>query len=213
MGRLIKVEPGQPMCADDLLAAAQAMKACRVVAFPTDTVYGLGTTALVKAAQRRVYDAKGRDAFKPLPVLIHSAEEAKRWVQWTPAAEALAARYWPGALTLVLKPTREGERLKLQLEFPTLAVRVPSHPIALALIRAVGGPLAVTSANLSGKPALADGGAVAGGFLEKVEIVIDAGAVSGLESTVVDATGVPVRVSREGALRREDVLETAKAAA
>jgi L-threonylcarbamoyladenylate synthase len=206
MGRIITLKPGEALSEADLKAVGAAARSCRTIAFPTDTVYGLGSTAVIKAALRKLYEIKGRDTLKPLPILVESTEEAKRWVEWTPAAEALASRFWPGALTLVLKPTKEGRLLTFQ-EFPTLAIRVPAHPVALAVIRAAGVPLAVTSANLSGTPALSDGAAVAAAFGSKAEFVIDAGTVAGAESSVVEATGPVVRVLREGGLSRQTLLE------
>ena len=210
MTRVITLEDGRPLAGDDLKAAVAAVKACKIVVFPTDTVYGLGSNGLVKAALRRLYEVKGRDSLKPLPILIHSVDEAKRWVEWTPAAEVLARKFWPGPVTLVLKPTKEGRLLTFQ-EFPTLAVRVPAHPAALSLIEAAGVPLVSTSANPSGKPATGSGAEAAAWFQGKVEVIIDAGAVSGKESTLVDASGPVLRVLREGAVTRDAVLQAAAA--
>src|SRR3989344_5228212 len=86
----------------DVADLAAAVNACKIVAFPTDTVYGFGTTGLIKAGQRRIYQIKGRDAMKALPILVESVEEARRWVEWTPTADALARKFWPGPLTLTL---------------------------------------------------------------------------------------------------------------
>ncbi|MBI4348621.1 MAG: threonylcarbamoyl-AMP synthase [Elusimicrobia bacterium] len=198
------------MAGADLEAAASALRQAKPCAFPTDTVYGIGTNGQIKAGLRKIYEIKAREALKALPILIDSVEAARRWVEWTPAAEALASRFWPGALTLVLKPTKEGRLLTFQ-EFPTLAVRVPAHPVAHALLRASGVPLATTSANRSGLPALSDGAAVAREFASMCEFVIDAGPAGGKESTLVDATSTPVRVLREGALTRQQILEAVSA--
>ncbi|MFA6030385.1 MAG: L-threonylcarbamoyladenylate synthase [Elusimicrobiota bacterium] len=186
---------------------AGALQQGRLFVFPTDTVYGLGTTGLIRAAVRRIYDAKGRDAMKPLPVLIHSTDEARRWAEWTPAAEALARRFWPGALTLVLRPTLEGRRLTTS-EQPTVAFRVPGHPLLRELIEASGVPWASTSANRSGRPAIADGAQAAAEFDGRADFILDGGRTGGLESTVVDATGSP-RVLREGAIPSADILRSA----
>ena len=210
MGRVIVLGPGQDLTGADLEAVANAVRQAKAVGFPTDTVYGIGSTGLVKAAVRKIYEIKARDAMKPLPILIESSEAARRWVQWSPAAEALASRFWPGPLTLVLKPTKEGRLLTFQ-EFQTLAVRVPAHPVALQILRAAGVPMATTSANLSGTPALATGAEVAKAFADRLEFVIDAGPVGGQESTLVDASSTPVRVLREGSLSRSEILEAAAA--
>lgn len=210
MGRVITLGPDSGLSEADAQAAGAAVRQAKIIAFPTDTVYGIGSTGLVKAAVRKIYELKGRDALKPLPILIDSVEAAKRWVEWTPAAEALASRFWPGPLTLVLKPTKEGRLLTFQ-EYPTLAIRVPAHPVALQILRAAGVPLATTSANLSGQPALCVGTEVAEVFADRLELVVDGGPTGGKESTLVDATATPVRVLREGALSRERILEALSA--
>ncbi len=209
MSVLIKLAPGEELAPETLGRVAEAAKACKIVAFPTDTVYGLGSTALIKAALRKIYQIKGRSALKPLPILVPSAQEARRWVQWTPAAELLARRFWPGALTLVLKPTREGRLLTFP-EYQTLAIRAPNHPLLLKLLEASGVPWASTSANLSGSPALAEGSEVAKRFAGLADFILDAGPAPGRESTIVEATNVPVRFLREGAVPREEILEALK---
>lgn len=210
MGRVITLRDGQELAGADLEAVANALKQAKPCAFPTDTVYGIGTNGQIKAGLRKIYEIKGREALKALPILIDSVEAARRWLEWTPAAEALASRFWPGALTLVLKPTKEGRLLTFQ-EFPTLAVRVPAHPVALALLRASGVPLATTSANLTGRPALNIGSEVSAEFASRCEFIVDAGAAGGKESTLVDATSTPVRVIREGALSKQQILEAVPA--
>jgi L-threonylcarbamoyladenylate synthase len=210
MTRVIRLEPGTPLSEPDLREIAEAARGARLVAFPTDTVYGLGTTGLIRAAARRIYEVKRRDSMKPLPILVHSTEEARRWGCWTPAAEALAERFWPGPLTLVLRPTKEGRTLTLA-EFPTVAFRVPDHPLLLSLLRASGVPWASSSANRSGMPELCDGEGVAAEFDGAVDYIIASGRSGGRASTVVDASGAKARVLREGALPREEierVLET-----
>lgn len=204
--KIVRPGPGGKLSPEDLREVSSAVAAGRTAVFPTDTVYGIGTTALVRAAARRLYDAKAREPMKPLPILVHSPEEARRWVVWTPAAEALAARFWPGPLTLVLPPTREGRRLA-PAEFATLGIRVPAHPVILALLEASGVPWASTSANLSGSPALKDGAAAVAAFERTVDFIVDAGTVGGRESSVVDASGARARILREGCLSREEVSD------
>jgi L-threonylcarbamoyladenylate synthase len=192
--------------ADTLKRIAQAAKNSKIIAFPTDTVYGLGSTGLVKAAARRIYQIKERPTLKPLPILVHSTEAAKKWVEWTPAADRLAKAFWPGALTLVLRPSDEG-RILTFAEYQTVAIRVPNHPLLLELIGQSGVPWVSTSANLSGSPALSDGAEVARQFDGLVDYVIDGGRAGGVESTLVDASTLPVRVLRQGALKQEQILE------
>lgn len=206
MSVVIKLKPGEFLPPETLKAVASAAKACKIVAFPTDTVYGLGSTGLIKAAARRIYQIKERPTLKPLPVLVADASAAKRWVEWTPQAELLAGRFWPGALTLVLKPTQEG-RLLTFAEYQTVAVRVPKHPALQQLIEASGVPWVSTSANRSGAPALNDGAEVVRQFESLVDFLIDAGQTPGAESTLVDATQTPVRVLREGSLKSAQIME------
>ena len=184
---------------EQIKAVGAAVRGAKILAFPTDTVYGLGSTGVIKAAARRIYQIKERPNIKPLPVFVHSAEAAKKYVEWTPVAEDLAKKHWPGALTLVLKPTAEG-RLLTFAEYQTVAVRVPNHPLLLKLIEASGVPWVQTSANRSGQPSIDDGAQVVEQFQSAVDIIIDGGKTPGGESTIVDATGAAPRVIRQGAI-------------
>ncbi|MBI3297055.1 MAG: threonylcarbamoyl-AMP synthase [Elusimicrobia bacterium] len=197
---VVSWKPGDPAPAS-FPAIAAAVKRGKLVVFPTDTVYGIGTSALIPGACERIFAAKGRDPAKPLPILVHSTEEARRWVVFTPAAERLAAAFWPGPLTMVLEPTKAGEKLTT-IGATTLAIRVPNHDVLLALLQASGVPWAATSANLSGRPAAKDGAAAAAALGEKAEWVVDAGPADGTESTVVDARALPLSILREGALSK-----------
>ncbi|MFH1726681.1 MAG: L-threonylcarbamoyladenylate synthase [Elusimicrobiota bacterium] len=214
MTRIIRLAPGETLAPEALAEVARAAAAGRIVVFPTDTVYGIGTTALSGSGSRRIYRIKNRDSRKPLPILVHSKEEARRWVEWTPWAEVLAERFWPGALTLALRPTPEGRRLMPGLpELPTLAVRMPAHPVTLSLLSTAGVPWASTSANRSGTPALTEGSEAVEAFSGAADYIVAAGSTGGAESSVVDASGSNVRVLREGALKREEVLKAASEAA
>jgi len=197
MSMTLQPGPGGSLPEQSVQELAEAVRQAKVLAFPTETVYGLGTTALIKAAVRRIYEIKRRDSLKPLPILVHSAQAVRRWACWTPAAEALARRFWPGPLTIALCPTKEG-RILAFAETPTVAFRVPDHPLLLRLLAASGVPWASTSANRSGLPELADGEQVAAEFGGEVDYVLAAGRTPGGVSTVVDASGDAVRVLREG---------------
>ena len=118
------------MSAADAAKAGAAGKGCKLVAFPTESCYAIGSTGLIKAATRRILQVKGRPSFKPFAVMVHSTEAAKTWVEWTPLAAALAAKFWPGPLLLLLKPTAQGRLLT----FPRIPDR--GHPRARARRRA-----------------------------------------------------------------------------
>ncbi len=182
---------------ESIQTLAAAAKACRIIIFPTDTVYGVGSTGLIKAASRRIYQIKARPSVKPLPVLVWSVEEAKKWVQWTEQADKLSKKFWPGALTLVLKPTQQGKILTFP-EYQTVAIRVPNHPLLNEIIKASGAPWVSTSANISGSPALSKGEDVISTFRGVVDYIVAAGNTPGGESSVIDATGKTIRILREG---------------
>jgi L-threonylcarbamoyladenylate synthase len=207
---LFKVSDGR-LDDKDVQTLAQAAKACKIIAFPTDTVYGLGSTGLVKAASRRIYQIKGRSNLKPLPVLIHSTEAAKRWAQWTPLAEILAQKFWPGPLTLVLRHTADGRLLTFP-EYQTVALRVPNHDLLRRLIEASGAPWASTSANISGQPALCEASEVESAFKGLVDFIIDGGKAPGIESTIVDASEDKPRILRQGAISKAQIDEALGAA-
>jgi L-threonylcarbamoyladenylate synthase len=206
MARILRFDPGLFPPEEALREAAQAVRGGGVGVVPTDTVYGIGASAWERPAVLRIYRIKGRDSMKPLPILVHSRREALRWALWTPEAEALAGRFWPGPLTLVLRATSEGRRLSGGGS-ETIALRVPAHEALLAAIERSGVPWASTSANRSGLPALADGASAAREFERDADLVIDGGALPGTESTVADASGPGVRVLREGAVPRGGIEE------
>ncbi|MEK7858946.1 MAG: L-threonylcarbamoyladenylate synthase [Elusimicrobiota bacterium] len=210
MSEIIKVAPGDALPPETLQRVAAAAKGCKIICFPTDTVYGLGSTGLIKAAARRIYQIKDRSTLKPLPILVCSTAEARKWAEWTPAAELLARAFWPGPLTLVLRPTADG-RLLTFAEYQTIAIRVPGLPLLSALLQASGVPWVSTSANTAGKPALTEGAAVTEQFKDQVDFIIDAGSCpGGVESTLVDASGEPVRIVREGAVPSAAILAALK---
>jgi L-threonylcarbamoyladenylate synthase len=170
--------------------AAVELRAGRLVAFPTETVYGLGADATNARAVAAVFAAKGRPRFNPLIVHVASVKAAAALGQLTVPGRKLAAAFWPGPLTLVL-PTADG----------TQAFRAPDHPVALELIR-VSGPLFATSANVSDEPDTLGGDEVLIAFAtrqDELAAVVDGGAVpGGIASTVVDLSVTPARLVREG---------------
>jgi L-threonylcarbamoyladenylate synthase len=174
--------------------AAEIWRAGGLVAFPTETVYGLGADARDDLAVARIFEAKGRPRFNPLIVHVESAARARDYVEWSDAAEIMASAFWPGPLTLVL-PLREGAGLSplVTADLPTLAIRVPAHPVARALLQAFGGPVAAPSANPSGRISPTEAGHVMAGLAGRIEAVVDGGACPvGVESTILGLAGDPV---------------------
>jgi L-threonylcarbamoyladenylate synthase len=194
---VLTVDPKSPETAP-IARAAAVLRRGGLVAFPTETVYGLGANALDASAVRRIFEAKGRPAKNPVIVHVAEVEQARQLVaDWPAAAERLAGRFWPGPLTLVL-PRRDVIPDMVTAGRATVAVRMPAHPIALALIRAAGVPVAAPSANRSTQlsPTLAEH--VLHGLQGRIDLVLDGGPTSGgLESTVLDLTSSP-RVLRPG---------------
>ena len=194
------------LSAADAAKAGAAGKGCKLVAFPTETSYAVGSTGLIKAATRRVLQVKDRSTLKPLAVMVHSTEAAKLWVEWTPLAEALAAKFWPGPLLLLLKPTAQGRLLTFP-EYPTVAIRVPAHPAARAMIAASGVPWIYTSANKSGKPPKLTAADVMTELGADIDLIVDGGAAPAGDPTLVDATGDKPRVTKIGLISAESILE------
>jgi len=189
---------------EQAVRAGAAGKSTKLVAFPTESSYAIGSTGLIKSATRRVLQVKERSTLKPLAVMVHSTDAAKNWVEWTPLAERLAVLFWPGPLLLLLKPTAQGRLLTFP-EYPTVAIRVPSHPVARALIEASGVPWVYTSANKSGQPAKLDAAAVAAELGAQIDLIIDGGAVPAGDPTIVDATGEKPRVTKVGLISAEAI--------
>ena len=193
--RCMYIERVDPASPDPRIIAIAAglLQQGRLVAFPTETVYGLGANALDASAVEGIYRAKGRPAYNPLIVHIAETAYARDIVaEWTTAADALAARFWPGPLTLVL-PKRPNIPDSVTAGLPSVAVRVPSHPVARALLTAAALPVAAPSANKSTEVSPTTGAHVAKSLGDAVDLILDAGPTSvGIESTVVDlSTSIP----------------------
>lgn len=188
--------------------AAEALRAGRLVAFPTETVYGLGANALDAGAVARIFKAKGRSPKNPLIVHVADAPSAAQLVaEWSEAAEKLAHRFWPGPLTLVL-PKREVIPDIVTAGGQTVALRVPAHPVALALIRRAGVPVAAPSANRSSHISPTRAEHVLRDLGGRIEMVLDSGpTMGGLESTVLDLSAAPARLLRPGLITPSQIEE------
>ena len=194
---------------EQMARAGQILLRGGLVAFPTETVYGLGANALDKEAAAKIYAAKGRPSDNPLIVHIADLASLETIAREVPeSAYLLAERFWPGPLTMILRK-KEGVPDTTTGGLPTVAVRMPSHPAALELIRQGGGFVAAPSANTSGRPSPTTAGHVAEDLDGKIDVIIDGGPVGiGLESTIVDLTEpVPV-ILRPGAVNLEMLRET-----
>jgi L-threonylcarbamoyladenylate synthase len=188
-----------------LQAALILLSAGGLVAFPTDTVYGVGTMVNNPAGISRLYEAKARDANKAIAVLLGSVDQLEQLTPRLPdPAKRLAAAFWPGALTLVV-PKRPGLPENLS-PLPTVGVRMPDHTFTRALLQA-SGPLATSSANLSGEASALTAEQVMEQLDGRIELVLDGGKVpGGVASTVVDCTQVPPRILRLGAITEAEIL-------
>ena len=176
-----------------------------LVAFPTDTVYGLGACFNNLKAVGRIYELKQRPLDMALPLLVADIAQMSEVAKVSPVALILARRFLPGALTLVLP------RAKIVPDIiigggETVAVRIPAHPVPIALIRGVGQPIVGTSANITGQPSALTADEVLSQFGDKIDLVIDGGRCpGGVESTIVDITGEVPKLLREGAISRQEL--------
>jgi L-threonylcarbamoyladenylate synthase len=209
MTRTLQVDPVAPL-GEALGEAADVLCRGGLVAFPTETVYGLGADALSPGAVRAVFEAKGRPATNP--VIVHVADHrdvARLTSRWPDVAERIARTFWPGPVTLVaprsdLVPdivTAGGE---------TVALRMPAHPVALALIRAAGRPIAAPSANRSTRISPTTATHVLSQLAGRIDLVLDGGAcAAGIESTVIDTTTDPPAILRPGPVSAEELWDEA----
>ena len=186
--------------------AAAVLARGGLVAIPTETVYGLAAIAFDPAAVRRIFEAKGRPPRNPLIVHVADVEAARPLARdWTPAADLLARRFWPGPLTLVVAK-REIVPDIVTAGGDTVAIRCPAHPVARRLLARLGRPIAAPSANVSLSVSPTTAAHVAGGLGDRVELILDAGPCDrGIESTVVDCTTTPPRILRPGPIGRAEI--------
>ena len=193
---------------EKLKKAGEVLKQGGLVAFPTETVYGLGGDALNKASSQKIYAAKGRPSDNPLIVHISSFEDIYSIVREVPPeAVKIAEAFWPGPLTMIL-PKSDRVPFETTGGLDTVAVRMPSHPVAQRLIAYSGGYVAAPSANTSGKPSPTLAKYVVEDMLDKIDIIIDGGEVGiGLESTILDLTVTPPQILRPGYITQEKLSE------
>jgi L-threonylcarbamoyladenylate synthase len=192
--------------AEVILRAVAALKRGEVIAFPTETLYGLGADALNSAAVDKVFQLKGRDSANPFPVLVADREMLGILVgEVSPLAERLIADFWPGPLTLVLPARKDIPKQLLNLT-GSIGVRISSQPIAAELIKALGRPITATSANPSGKTSARTVEEAKKYFADRIEIYIDGGKLtSKTGSTVAEVVGDTIRVVREGEINRAEL--------
>ena len=186
--------------------AVDVLEGGGVAAIPTDTIYGLAACAFDESAVMKVYELKGRPDGMALPLLLSDGSDAGQCAVDVPdEAWALMERFWPGALTLVLRKTDEVPDI-VTAGMDTVALRVPDHPVPREIARLLGAPITGTSANLSGRPGLTNAAGVRREFGDSVDFVLDGGeAQGGVASTIVDMTQGEVRVLREGAVSWEEI--------
>ena len=198
--RVVTVDPQAPAAAV-LSDAAARLRSGGLVAFPTETFYGLAAAALDPDAIKRIFVLKGRPESKPLLALVDSVVMAESLAHVSAAARVMMARYWPGALTIVLK-ARAQVPAELTAGTGTVGLRASSHPVALGLVQAFAGPVTAPSANPSGGEPPVSAARVLRYFPEGLALVLDGGPTAGGEpSTVLDMTAEPPRVLRQGVVR------------
>jgi L-threonylcarbamoyladenylate synthase len=201
----IRVDPRHPDRAA-IARAADVLRAGGLAAIPTDTLYGLAADVLNPDAVARVFAVKGRSADRALPLVAASAAQVREYFGELPAIGAqLAARFWPGPLTLVLRAP-EGLPEDVTGGLHTVGVRVPAHAVTTALCGACGVPLTATSANPTGEPPTDDPDSVVGSLGDTIDLLVDGGRTpGGAPSTIVDVTGAAPRLIRAGAIGWEEV--------
>jgi L-threonylcarbamoyladenylate synthase len=215
MTEVVRVDRNRPN-PDDIARAAECLRRGGLVAFPTETVYGLGVHALDRDAVRKLFDAKGRPANDPLIVHVAEFGQIAPLVTALPEhAASLAARFWPGPLTLIL-PRAVSIPLEVTAGLETVAIRIPVHPVARALLAAAAVPVAAPSANLFSRPSPTRAAHVVEDLDGRIDMVLDGGATDvGVESTVLDLTVSPPQMLRPGAITLEtlqDVLPAVRVA-
>lgn len=204
-----RIYPINEMTESQMQEAAAMIDGGAVTVYPTDTVYGIGTNAFDEKAIGRIYEIKQRPASSALQILIGTVAQAREIVQWNEPAEKLARAFWPGALTLILRPNEKGQPLRRGFE--GLGLRVPAYAALTRLLERLKNPLASTSANLHGRPVFTNEKELVAFFDGKADLILTGGTLGARASSVLDMTGAEPKLLREDALSRADlekVLET-----
>ena len=205
--KIIKVDPNTPQ-PDVISKAARIIKEGGVIAFPTRYLYGLGAAAINPDAVERVYEIKKRSYQKPLLILVYAREDLSCLVRNVPpAALRIMQRFWPGEITIVLE-AKDTLPVNLTAGTAKIGIRLPQHPVAVALVNAVQGPITATSANLAGKQGCSCIADLDPLITEKLDLILDAGPLQGgVGSTVIDVTTDPPVILREGAVSAKDIFD------
>ncbi|MEZ0248921.1 MAG: L-threonylcarbamoyladenylate synthase [Thermoproteus sp.] len=204
MVKILKVDPLRPRL-EDIAEAASVVKSGGLVAFPTETVYGLGADAFNGEATAKIFKAKGRPADNPLIVHVSSLDQALEVGEFPEEVATIAKRVWPGPITFVVKK-RATLPASVTAGLPTVALRCPAHPVALKLIELAGTPIAAPSANKAGRPSPTEARHVVEDLGDSVDVVLDAGRTFfGVESTIIDATKRPPVLLRPGPFSVEEL--------
>ncbi len=198
--KIVKVKRGKLAEAAEL--AAEIIRKGGIVAYPTDTLYGLGVNPFSQKAVRKLLKAKRRPIEKGIPILVCSLNVAEKIAYFTPEALTLAEKFWPGPLTIILE-----QRTPIPREVSggkeNIGLRVPNHPVPKLIAEKVGGAITGTSANISGAPPAADANQVAAQLGSSLDLILDGGRTKGVASTVVDLTKKLPLIVREGAISLE----------
>jgi L-threonylcarbamoyladenylate synthase len=203
---ILRIDPKEPL-ESDIAKAVEFLQRGEVIAYPTETIYGLGADVLNKKAIKKIYDLKARDYGLPISILVADLTMLREYVQEVPEqAIALMRRFWPGALT-ILFPANNKIPKGLVTNTGRVGIRISSHPIAAALVKMFGKPITTTSANLSGFPPSLSVKHIQKYFGEKIPCMIDGGECEPTRgSTVVDVGEETMRIVRAGAIPAEDVI-------
>jgi tRNA threonylcarbamoyl adenosine modification protein (Sua5/YciO/YrdC/YwlC family) len=209
MSKVIHIDPEAPS-AEAINLAASVLRDGGIVVFPTETVYGIGAAATSCIGPQEIVDIKMRPASKPLPWLVETEDALDTYGVDVPAyAHRLAAKFWPGALTLVV---RASDKVGKDFRDPSggVALRCPDHEVVQELIRASGGPIITTSANTSGNPSATSFGELEPRIIAAADLTLDGGeTLHRVHSTIVDCTGPEPVIVRDGAVPAADIAQTA----
>lgn len=204
--KIIQVDPINPQH-DRILKASRIIKNGGIILFPTQYLYGLGAKALNTEAVDKIFDIKQRPYHKPLLILIDKQKDLDGLVQNIPSAAARIMKYfWPGAITIVFK-AKKALPSNLTAGTGRIGVRMPHHPVALALVKAVGSPITATSANISGHSGCSELSDLDASMVDKLDLILDAGPLKGgIGSTIVDVTTDSMKIIREGAIPAKNIF-------